>query len=143
MKKLHISTAKLQLEKMLNRVTCYSCFLAFHNKCAKLISKKSIKSTEHFICKLYQNNLFPFHNLAQEEFLLELGMVSQYSLNAEDLNKIFLKPEKEAESDLEISHLLHADEQYVEISSTNCLAFNISLPYFPDYKAHEKSLNFV
>ena len=30
----------------------------------------------------------------------------------------------EAESDFEFSHLLHADEQYVEISSTNCLALN-------------------
>ena len=54
-------------------------------------------------------------------------MVSQYSLHAEDLNKIFLKPENEAKSDFEISHLLHANEQYVEISSTNCLAFNNSL----------------
>ena len=54
-------------------------------------------------------------------------MVSQYSLNAEDLKKIFLKPENEDESDFEISHLFHADEQYVEISSTNCSAFNNSL----------------
>ena len=101
--------------------------MTFHNKCAKLKSKKSIKSNEHIICKLCKNNLFPFHNLADEEFLLELGMVAQYSFNAEDLNKIFLKPENEAEGDFEISHLLHADEQYVEISSTNCLAFNNNL----------------
>ena len=38
-----------------------------------------------------------------------------------------MKPENEAESDFEIIHLLHADEQYVEISSTNCLAFSNNL----------------
>ena len=53
--------------------------------------------------------------------------MAQYNLNAEHLNKIFLKPENKAESDLEISHLLHADEQYVEINSTNYFAFNNNL----------------
>ena len=53
--------------------------------------------------------------------------MAQYSLNAEHLNKIFLEPKNEVESDFEISHLLHADERYVEINSTNCFVFNNNL----------------
>ena len=83
---------QVAIRKNVKPVTCYSCFLAFHDKWGKLTSKKFIKSTEHFVCKICKNNLFPFHNLADEEFLLELGMVAQYSLNAEHLNKIFLEP---------------------------------------------------
>ena len=65
--------------------------------------QKSIKSTEYFICKLCKHDLFPFHNLANEEFLLELGMVTKFNLIAEYLKKIFLKPENEAESGFEIA----------------------------------------
>ena len=41
------------------------------------------------------------------------------------LNKIFLKSENE--NDFESSCLLYADNQYMEINSTNCLAFNNNL----------------
>ena len=65
---------QVAIRKNVKPVTCYSCFLAFHNKCAKLISKK-------FICFLFY---LPFLSFIHEKAncIAILWTVSLHSLGS-------------------------------------------------------------